>query len=168
MNHMCYVGLGSNLEDPKMQVLRAIQECAAIRQTQFQARSKLYLTSPMGPQNQADMINAVIALQTQLSPMELLKELQHIESRHGRRRCVRWGPRTLDLDLLLYDDLVSDDPQLTIPHPGLLERDFVLQPLAEIAPTLKLPNGKTAKQQLSEVPIFIIEPLQEDLEICET
>ena len=168
MNHMCYVGLGSNLDDPKMQVLRAMQELAAIRQTQLHARSKLYLSAPMGPQNQADMINAVVALRTQLSAMEMLKELQYLECRHSRRRCVRWGPRTLDLDLLLYDDLVSEEPKLTLPHPGLLERDFVLQPLSEIAPNLLLPNGKTAAQQLRSVPVFIIESLDEDLEVCET
>jgi 2-amino-4-hydroxy-6-hydroxymethyldihydropteridine diphosphokinase len=138
-----YVALGSNLDNPIKQVTNAFEALAEIADTQLLARSKLYKSSPMGPADQPDFINAVAALSTNLSALELLRALQSIEEQHGRQRTLHWGPRTLDLDLLLYSNQVINSPSLTLPHPGLPERDFVLYPLAEIAPQLILPCGKT-------------------------
>jgi 2-amino-4-hydroxy-6-hydroxymethyldihydropteridine diphosphokinase len=104
------------------------------------ASSSLYRTPPMGPPGQADYINAVACLETALSPHALLDALQALERAHERVRTVRWGPRTLDLDLLLYDQLEIADERLTVPHPGLTLRAFVLLPLLQIAPTLQLPG----------------------------
>jgi 2-amino-4-hydroxy-6-hydroxymethyldihydropteridine diphosphokinase len=136
-----YVGLGANLDEPADHVRRAFEDLAALSNIHLTARSPLYKSAPLGPADQPDYINAVAALETQLAPLELLAELRDIEAQHGRRRDgVRWGPRVLDLDLLLYGDLVLDTPELTLPHPGLHERAFVLYPLADIAPMLVIPG----------------------------
>lgn len=136
-----YVGLGANLDEPIAHVSRAFDELAAFPRTRVTARSPLYKSAPLGPQDQPDYINAVAALVTSLAPLELLAALRGIEVLHGRRRDgAHWGPRTLDLDLLLYGDLVFDTPELALPHPGLHERSFVLYPLADIAPTLVIPG----------------------------
>ena len=136
-----YVGLGSNLDDPVAQLTRAFAELAALPDTRLMARSPLYRSAPMGPQDQPEYINAAAALATGLAPQALLQALFAIERAHGRRRdAVRWGPRTLDLDLLLYADLVLREPGLTLPHPGVHERAFVLYPLADIAPALGVPG----------------------------
>ena len=136
-----YVGLGANLDDPVEQVQRACDELKRIPSTQMLACSPLYRSAPLGPQDQPDYINAVAALQTQLSAPELLAALRAIEQQHGRRRDgSRWGPRTLDLDILLYGDLRQDAPELTLPHPGLHERAFVLYPLYDVAPELQIPG----------------------------
>ncbi len=138
---VAYVGLGSNLDDPIAQVGRALRELAGLPETRLTRTSALYRTAPMGPANQPDYINAVAELQTSLSPPALLEALQCLERAHARvRTAERWGPRTLDLDVLLYGDNVLEDPQLCIPHPGLAVRAFVLIPLAEIAPTLMVPG----------------------------
>ncbi len=137
-----YVGLGSNLEDPERQVSRAFAALATIGQTRLEAQSPLYRSRPLGPADQPDYINAAAALGTRLDPAALLAALQAIEDDHGRRRTTRrWGPRTLDLDLLVYDDVVSEAPGLTLPHPGLTARNFVVYPLADIVPALVLPDG---------------------------
>jgi 2-amino-4-hydroxy-6-hydroxymethyldihydropteridine diphosphokinase len=136
-----YVGIGSNLDDPSSQVRRAFQALATLPAGRCMARSPLYRTAPVGgPPGQPDYLNAVVALDTALDPDALLTALQEIESAQGRIRNVRWGPRTLDLDLLLYGALIRDDPRLTLPHPRLHERAFVLYPLYDIAPTLLLPG----------------------------
>ena len=136
-----YIGLGSNLEDPVSQVKSALLALDAITATRCVAHSALYLSSPLGPANQPDYINAVAAVDTGLSAADLLMNLQDIEKRHGRaRNHERWGPRTLDLDLLLYGMERLQDDNLTIPHPGLCERNFVLYPLYEIAPQLTIPG----------------------------
>ena len=136
-----YVGIGSNLDDPIGQVRRAFQALADILATCCVARSPLYRTAPVGgPADQPDYVNAVVALDTGLTPKQLLMVLQALELAHGRNRTVRWGARTLDLDLLLYDQITSDDPWLTLPHPRLHERAFVLYPLYDIAPTLTIPG----------------------------
>ncbi len=135
-----YIGLGSNLADPQAQLQRAITELAQLPQSQLLAQSSLYRSAPMGPQDQPDYLNAVVALETALPPLALLAELQTVEAAHQRVRGERWGPRTLDLDLLLYADRTIDLPALTVPHPGLYERNFVLYPLAEIAPGLEIPG----------------------------
>lgn len=137
-----YIGLGSNLDDPLSQVRAAINELAALPQSHLQAVSPLYRTPPLGPADQPDYINAVVALDTDLQPLALLDELQRIEHLHGRKRGqVRWGPRTLDLDLLLYGDCTITNDRLTVPHLGLRERPFVIFPLHAIAPGLILPDG---------------------------
>lgn len=135
-----YIGLGSNLADPQARLRCAFTELAQLPQSQLLAQSSLYRSTPMGPQDQPDYINAVAALETALSPLALLAGLQAVETAHQRVRGERWGPRTLDLDLLLYADQTIDLPTLTVPHPGLYERNFVLYPLAEIAPGLVIPG----------------------------
>ena len=145
-----YVGLGSNLADPAAQVRRALEELADILETRVTARSPLYRSAPLGPQDQPDYINAVAALDTSLAPLELLASLRDIERIHGRvRDGTRWGPRSLDLDLLLYGDVVMDTLELSLPHPGLPERAFVLYPLFDVAPQLVVP-GRGAVRELRD------------------
>ncbi len=140
-----YIGLGSNLVNPAQQIQQAKQAIAQLPSTKGLLMSSLYSSPPMGPQDQPDYINAVIALDTTLSPHELLDTLQQIEQQQGRVRSRHWGERTLDLDILLYDNDVISDARLTIPHPGIAERAFVLYPLAEIAPEIEIPkHGKIA------------------------
>lgn len=137
-----YVGLGSNLNDPRMQIHSALAALDAIPATCCVAYSSLYQSKAMGPQGQPDYLNAVAAVDTRLSAEELLCELHLIEEHHGRERGEeRWGPRTLDLDLLLYGDVQVEGDRLTVPHPGLPERNFVLYPLHEIAPQLHIPGA---------------------------
>ena len=138
-----YIGLGSNLADPAKQIQLAVDAIAAVAQSRISALSSLYFSRPMGPQDQPDYMNAVLALDTELAPIALLDALQAIEQRAGRvRKGNRWGPRILDLDILLYDAQVIDSERLIIPHYGMTEREFVLLPLAEIAPQLSLPSGE--------------------------
>jgi 2-amino-4-hydroxy-6-hydroxymethyldihydropteridine diphosphokinase len=140
------IGLGSNLDDPGQQLCQAIASLRNSAGIQVIALSSLYLSAPMGPKDQPDYVNAVAELETELEPLALLDALQAIENAQGRVRDVRWGPRTLDLDILLYDDLCLDDERLSIPHPGLLQRNFVLYPLAEIAPDRVLPDGRRCRE----------------------
>lgn len=137
-----YIGLGSNLDDPVRQVQTALTELAGIQRSCLLRRSGLYRSVPMGRADQPDYINAVAAIETTLAADELLVELQQLEARHQRLRKERWGPRTLDLDLLLYGDAVIHGERLHVPHPGLYERNFVLIPLYEIAPALVLPDNQ--------------------------
>jgi 2-amino-4-hydroxy-6-hydroxymethyldihydropteridine diphosphokinase len=139
--HDAFVGLGSNLAGPADQVIAGADALAAIADTRLVARSPLYGSAPMGPADQPDYVNAVAWLRTDLAPHALLEELQRIEATTGRDRSgERWGPRTLDLDLLLYDDVRCRDQRLTLPHPGIAERAFVLVPLADIGPDVTLPG----------------------------
>lgn len=136
---IAYVGLGANLDDPRAQVLQALDELAALPQTQLLARSSLYRSTPIdatGP----DYVNAVARLRTQLGAPELLRALFDIEQKHGRLRTGVNAPRTLDLDLLLYGDQQQDDPHLRLPHPRLHLRAFVLVPLLELDPGLVVPG----------------------------
>lgn len=133
------VALGSNLADPEAQVRRAFDELAAIPDTRLVARSRLYRTRAVGPP-QPDYVNAVALLETRLDADGLFDRLLGIEAAHGRVRGERWGPRTLDLDLLVYGDAVIDTPRLSVPHPQLALRPFVLVPLAEVAPDLAVPG----------------------------
>ncbi len=136
-----YVGLGSNLNGPARQLASAFELLTEIPDTRLLRRSSLYRSAPFGGIEQPDFINAVAALLTRLPAGDLLRELQHIEQRRGRERGeVRWGPRVLDLDLLVYSDQRIDDPDLVVPHPGIAERNFVLLPLQEIAPGLSVPG----------------------------
>jgi len=145
-----YIGLGANLGKPAATVAAALEALAKIPSTTLAARSSLYATTPLdagGP----DYCNAVAALDTSLSPLELLHALQAIELAHGRERSYRNAPRTLDLDLLLYGDTVLRQPELTLPHPRLQERAFVLVPLLEIAPDIVLPALGPARPYLARV-----------------
>ncbi|MGL1956494.1 MAG: 2-amino-4-hydroxy-6-hydroxymethyldihydropteridine diphosphokinase [Colwellia sp.] len=143
---LSYIGLGSNLSEPIKQVQQAIIKIKKIACSQVVSISSLYLSKPMGPQDQDDYINAVLALETSLSPLELLDALQLIENNAGRiRKDNRWGARILDLDILLFGNLIINNQRLTIPHYGLKAREFVLQPLAEIAADLHLPDGDSVK-----------------------
>ncbi len=135
-----YVGLGSNLDDPPAQVRRALTALAGLPQTRLIAASRRYRNPPFGDTGQPDYVNAVAALLTTLTPLALLGELKAVEARHGRQRVAgdRWASRTLDLDLLVYADRVMREPGLTLPHPGIEGRNFVLLPLLEIAPGLRI------------------------------
>lgn len=147
-----YIAIGSNLADPVAQAKRAIEALKQLPKSRFLCASQLYSSTPMGPQNQPDYINAVAVIETELTPLQLLDCTQAIELDQGRvRKEERWGPRTLDLDILLYGDEVIDSERLTIPHYGMKEREFVLYPLAEIAPNLTLPDGTELSQLLTIV-----------------
>lgn len=153
MRERCFIGIGSNINHPILQVKTALMRLAQLPDSYPLATSPLYQTQPVGYTSQPDFINAVMAIKTALSPLILLKELQKIENEQGRVRDIRWGPRTLDVDLLLYDNQQFQTPELTIPHPRLTERAFVLRPLLDIAPDFILPNGaplQTAYDQLPE------------------
>lgn len=148
---LAYIGLGSNLEDPLAQVKHAFDELADIPKTALLARSSIYSSHAVGPE-QPDYINAVALLDTQLEPLVLLDALQAIEHAHQRVRIQHWGPRTLDLDLLLYGDQTIDEERLKVPHPYLIQRSFVLYPLADITPNLHLPDGTPLADLLSRCP----------------
>jgi len=136
-----YVGLGSNLHGPARQLETTFELLGDIRATRLIKRSSLYRSAPFGGVDQPDFINAVASLLTQLSAQDLLRELQRVEDERGRERGgVRWGPRVLDLDLLVYSNQKIDEPGLCVPHPGIAERNFVLLPLGEIAPELNIPG----------------------------
>jgi len=128
------IALGSNLDDPEAQVRRAFDEIAALPRTELLARSKLYRTAPVGHADQPDFINACALVETSLAPRELLDGLLAIEQAHHRVRAVPNGPRTLDLDIILYGDRSIREPGLTIPHPRAHERQFVLAPLNDVWP----------------------------------
>lgn len=141
------------MHDPKAQVCSAIAALNVADDIRVESRSSLYSSPPMGPADQPNYVNAVVEIRTCLESLELLDRLQQIERDHGRvRGDVRWGPRTLDLDILLFDAISVDGDRLRIPHPGLAERAFVIVPLAEIAPELVLPNGVLAAELAKLVP----------------
>ena len=135
-----FLGIGSNLEEPRQQVSRAFSALQRLAESQDAHCSPLYISPPMGPQAQPDYVNAVVRLVTRLAPSLLLREIQAVERAQGRVREARWGPRTLDIDLLVYGDLVLDSPHLQVPHPGIAQRAFVLYPLFDIAPDLIIPG----------------------------
>ena len=137
--HQAFIALGSNLQQPQQQVTSALHALAELPQTTLLSQSSLYRTAPVGYDDQPDFINAVAKLETTLQPLQLLHAIQRIENQHGRERLFPNAPRVLDLDLLLYNNTVMDTQELTLPHPRMHERAFVLLPLAEIAPELQLP-----------------------------
>jgi len=155
----CFVGLGSNLEEPVRQVSDALEELKLIPMTRLVNHSQLYRSDPVGPPGQPDYINAVAQLETELTPIEMLDQLQAIEQLHHRRRLIHWGPRTLDLDILLIDSETIDIERLKVPHPHMCEREFVLYPLAEIAPDLCLPNGEALANLLIKCPMGSLQPV---------
>jgi len=135
-----YVAVGSNLNHPRDRVLEAFERLQVLPASRLELRSHLYRTRPMGPQDQPDYVNAAAGLLTRLSARELLENLLRTERDMGRDRQARWGPRVIDLDLLWMQGTVIDEPGLTVPHPGVSTRNFVLYPLADIAPTLAIPG----------------------------
>lgn len=142
MNIITYIGLGSNLGDSKLILTEAVHKLASLGDVKI---SKLYQSPPMGPQDQPNYLNAVLQLSTDLAPLALLDELQRFEQESGRVRLRHWGERTLDLDLLLYAEEKIQHERLTVPHVGVMERDFVLIPLLDLDPDLHI-DGIALKQ----------------------
>jgi len=150
MSVQVYIGLGSNLDNPETHIYTALGELRSLALDGVVISSPLYITSPVGPRGQPDYVNAVAGFNTELGAQELLDEMLDIEQKHGRQRTGnQWGPRTLDLDLLLYGDDVIQTEVLTVPHPRIQERAFVLKPLVDIAPGLQIP-GQGGVQDLLE------------------
>jgi 2-amino-4-hydroxy-6-hydroxymethyldihydropteridine diphosphokinase len=147
-----YIGLGSNLANPRAQVEHAFVDLAALPSSTLLSRSSLYSSKAVGPGEQPDYVNAVAMLETELTPLALLEALQEIEQSHRRVRAEHWGPRTLDLDILLLDRLTINSERLKVPHPYLTQRNFVLYPLADIAPELHLPNGQSLQELIALCP----------------
>ena len=138
----CYIGLVANLNAPDAQITLALQALHKLPKTRFIAYSSLYGSKPLGPQDQPDYLNAVAHIDTELTPLELLDALQQQERDQGREKLRHWGERCIDLDILLYDDLQLHSERLNIPHLELAKRSFVVVPLAELAPELRLPSGQ--------------------------
>jgi 2-amino-4-hydroxy-6-hydroxymethyldihydropteridine diphosphokinase len=154
-----YVAIGSNLQSPRERVLEAMERIGPLSGAPL-LRSHLYLSRPMGPKDQPDFVNAAVALLTQATPRQLLNELLGIERSMGRNRQERWGPRVMDLDLLWMIDAPVNEPGLTVPHPGVSIRNFVLYPLADIAPTIRIPECGTVldlKQSVGGDGISVLE-----------
>lgn len=157
-----YIGLGSNLATPLEQLRSALAALAALPQSRLAAQSSFYASDPLGPADQPRYVNAAAALDTELSPLALLDALQRIELEQGRtRKAERWGPRTLDLDILLFGERQLNEPRLTVPHYHMHARAFVLYPLAEIAPELRLPDGRALDELLAACPFVGLERLAE-------
>lgn len=158
---LCYIGLGANLNDPISQVQTALKELAKLKESKLLASSQIYISKPMGPADQPDYVNAVALIETELSPHQVFDYTCEIELNHGRvRNGEHWGPRTLDLDILLYDEQSINDETLTIPHYGLTEREFVIYPLLDISPDLILPCGTEVMSLTKNVPLNGMVPLQ--------
>ena len=157
---LAYVGIGSNLGEPARQVESAFEQLGRIRQTKLGAISSLYRSQPVGYARQPEFVNAVAVLETSLPPLGLLTELQAVESRHGRERSFPNAPRTLDLDLLLYGQEIIARPGLTVPHPRMHERAFVLKPLLEIAPDIAVPGLGAAQARLANCSNQLVERIR--------
>ncbi|MDP4488337.1 2-amino-4-hydroxy-6-hydroxymethyldihydropteridine diphosphokinase [Pseudoalteromonas piscicida] len=152
--NIAYIGLGANLSEPMAQIQRALDVLAVHPDLSLVQHSSLYGSKPMGPQDQPDYVNAVAKLATSLTAESLLDVLQQIELEHGRvRKAERWGPRTLDLDILLFNTDTINSDRLTVPHYGLKEREFVVYPLLEITPELKLPDGTELDSLTQKLPL---------------
>ncbi|WP_271409214.1 2-amino-4-hydroxy-6-hydroxymethyldihydropteridine diphosphokinase [Pseudomonas sp. Q1-7] len=157
-----YIGLGSNLAEPVSQLRGALAALGEIPRTHLAAVSSLYASDPLGPPDQPRYVNAAAALDTGLTPLELLDALQAIELSQGRvRKDERWGPRTLDLDILLFGQRRIDEPRLQVPHYHMHARAFVLYPLAELASDLRLPDGRPLQALLERCPFEGLERLPE-------
>lgn len=155
----CYIGLGSNLDNPRQQVASALHELLQIPESSLQSCSSLYRSDPVGPTGQPDYINAVALLETRLQPEAMLDQLQLIEQRHQRVRTIHWGPRTLDLDIILFGLQSIQSIRLTIPHPFATERNFVLWPLSEISPDLIFPDGRSINDLLVACPLGTLQKI---------
>lgn len=148
-----YIAIGSNLGEPLTQAQQAIQALNALPNSRIAAISSFYRTKPLGPQDQPDYLNLAVLLETDLEPETLLDYTQKIELDLGRvRKAERWGPRTLDLDIMLFGNCVINTSRLTVPHYGLKEREFMLYPLSEISPNLVFPDGELLSERLTHIP----------------
>lgn len=154
-----YIGLGSNLDNPIQQLQQALIELAQLPGSDLQLHSSLYRSDPVGPPGQPDYINAVARISTVLDAHQLLDQLQSLEKLHQRVRTQRWGPRTLDLDILLFEQHIIDSQRLQVPHPYIQERNFVLYPLAEMNPDLVLPDGTLLSDLLARCPLGTLQRL---------
>ena len=159
MTVVAYISVGSNLNNPYQQVKSAIGKLKIADNIYIETISGWYLSDPVGPKNQSRYVNGVIKISTRLSPNQLLKKLHEIEDAHGRIRNVRWGPRTLDLDILLYGSRMMNTKKLTIPHPEMKIRNFVLTPLADIEPDLILPDGSILSSLLENNQLKDVVPI---------
>jgi len=148
---MIILSLGSNLGDREANICQALQLLSA-RQIRIIKQSSIYETEPVGYTDQPFFLNMAVLIETRLTPQELLAVCLDVEAELGRVRALRWGPRIIDIDIITYNDIKLDLPQLTLPHPRLGEREFVLVPIQEIAPDLPLLHGKTASQLLAALP----------------
>ena len=159
-----YIGLGSNRSDPHAQLDAALAAMDALPSTGLAAVSQRYWTEPVGDPDQPEFLNAVAMLETGLEPSALLRELQRIEKEQGRDRNPRrpWGPRTIDLDLLVFGVETIDEPELTVPHPRIRERAFVLRPLADVSPDLELPGAASVRSLLARVDSSGVWPAERD------
>lgn len=162
MKHSAFIGLGSNLANPAAQVLQAMHAIGGLPDTRVLACSSLYRSAPVGYLDQPDFINAVVEIETALAPLALLEALLALEQENGRTREFQNAPRTLDLDVLLYDDLQHHQHGLTVPHPQMHRRAFVLQPLLEIAPDCVIPGVGAAAQALQQCSDQQLERLAND------
>jgi 2-amino-4-hydroxy-6-hydroxymethyldihydropteridine diphosphokinase len=156
-----YIGLGSNLDNPEAQLHKAVSSLQQLPDTILVCISSFYQTRPVGPGDQPDYINAVALLSTGLTARQLLEHMQAIENCHGRIRNSHWGPRTLDLDLLLYDSDIINEDDLTVPHPEMHKRGFVLFPLYEIAPEISIPGHGPVTDLLQSINAGDVEKLTE-------
>lgn len=155
-----YIGLGSNLSNPQVQVTKALQELDTIAHTTLVEHSSLYLSKPMGPSDQPEFINAVAKIATRLSAEDLLSALQNIEENHQRqRKDQRWGPRTLDLDIILFGDQQIKNKRLEIPHYGVAKREFVLIPLQELQADLIIPGKGAIAELIEQLPPYSLKKL---------
>ncbi len=161
-----YIALGSNLAQPLSQLKAAVEAIHALPQSTVTAISHAYRSTAVGPGEQPDYLNAVLCLETRLAPLALLEQLQAIENAQGRERNTRWGARTLDLDILLYDTISSSNPRLTLPHPRMTERNFVLYPLRDVADeNLMLPDGRDLVTLLAACPAGDLTRIPQSLDI---
>jgi len=159
-----YIGLGANLDQPVEQLRKAVGMLGAIKNSRLIVVSPAYASRPMGPQDQPDYVNAVAGLLSTLEPLALLDALQDIENQMGRvRDGERWGPRVIDLDLLVFGGMVMNGERLVLPHPGIHERSFVLYPLADIAPALNVPGRASVESLRAALPGDDLQRLEESL-----
>lgn len=158
------IGLGGNLDNPQQSVTQAIALLSELPSTKLVKASSLYASKPQGPQDQPDFINAVAMIETKLAPMALLASLQTLEKQMGKVKKRHWGERLIDLDILLFADRIIDLPQLTIPHPQIPFRDFVLLPLAEIMPDCEIPKYGKVADLIAELSESFLYPLEESNE----
>jgi 2-amino-4-hydroxy-6-hydroxymethyldihydropteridine diphosphokinase len=156
---VCYIALGSNLGDPAEQLRSAVEALRGVSSSNELLRSGLYRSEPVGPAGQPDYLNAVVSFPVRLAPAELLRRLQEIEAAHGRTRELRWGARTLDLDILLYGDSIIRTDQLQVPHPLMVERLFVLKPLMDLSPRLLVPGLGVVGELMEQCPGLRLEPV---------
>lgn len=163
MTITAYIGLGSNIEEPVGQIKGALTALSTHPKIRVKAVSSFYRNPPMGPQDQPDFVNAVAEIETDLEPEPLFEVLVGIEDAHGRERHGRrWGPRSLDLDLLLYGEEIIETERLTVPHPGIPDRPFVLKPLHEIAPDLVIPGMGSVELLMEDTDTYWLEDIGEE------